>query len=130
MDKYGKTKLDHGLSYFAIAFEKILEFLSILFVPVLTVQQIVAYGVNHPARVITVLAALMIVLVVLGAHMITKKKNSGEKMKLRNKFLNSLFLVDKPITLATSNKIALLIVVVCMLLLGALQNFQPVLKVF
>ena len=75
MDKYGKTKLDHGLSYVAMAFGKILEFLSSWFVPVLTGQQIVAYGVNHPARVITVLAALMIVLVVLGAHMITKKKN-------------------------------------------------------
>lgn len=51
-------------------------------------------------------------------------------MKLWNKFLNTLFLVDKPITLATSNKIALLIVIVCMLLVGALQNFQVTLKVF
>ena len=25
--KYGKTKLDHGLTYFCLAFEKILEFL-------------------------------------------------------------------------------------------------------
>lgn len=51
-------------------------------------------------------------------------------MKLWNKLLNALYLVDKPITLATSNKIALLIAIVCMLLAGALQNFQPTLKVF
>lgn len=43
-------------------------------------------------------------------------------MKLWNRFLNTLYLVDKPITLAMSNKIALLIAIVCMLLAGALQS--------
>ena len=75
MNKYGKTKLDHFLSYFAMAFEKILEFLSILFLPLLIVQQTVIYGGNHPARVLSVLGALMIVIVLVGAHVLTKKKN-------------------------------------------------------
>ena len=51
-------------------------------------------------------------------------------MKLWNKFLNALYQVDKPISLATSNKIALLIVIVFMLLVAALQNFQPTSSVF
>lgn len=51
-------------------------------------------------------------------------------MKLWNKFINALYQVDKPISLASSNKIALLIVIVCMLLVGALQNFQATSNVF
>ena len=51
-------------------------------------------------------------------------------MKLWNRFLNALYQVDKPISLASSNKIALLIVIVCMLLVGVLQNFQAASNVF
>ena len=75
MNKYGKTRLDHFLSYFAMAFEKILEFLSILFLPLLTVEQVAIYGGNHPERVLPVLGALMIVIILVGAHILIKKKN-------------------------------------------------------
>lgn len=73
MNKYGKTKLDHYLSYFTMAFEKILEFLAILFVPGVIVQQTVIYGASHPGQVLPVLFALMILLVIVGAHVLTKK---------------------------------------------------------
>ena len=43
-------------------------------------------------------------------------------MKLWNKFLNTLYLVDKPISLALSNKIALLILTVFILFLAVLQR--------
>lgn len=51
-------------------------------------------------------------------------------MKLWNKFLNELYLVDRPITLAESNKIFLLIAIVSMLLVAALLNYQPTSKVY
>lgn len=73
MNKYGKTKLDHFLSYFAMAFEKILEFMSILLIPGVIVQQTVIYGEHHPEQVLPVLMGLMIVVVVVGAYVLTKK---------------------------------------------------------
>ena len=73
MNKYGKTKLDHFLSYFAMAFEKILEFMSILLIPGVIVQQVVIYGEHHPEQVLPVLMGLMIVVVVVGAYVLTKK---------------------------------------------------------
>lgn len=51
-------------------------------------------------------------------------------MKLWNKFLNTLYLVDKPISLALSNKIALLILTVFILFLAVLQNFQAASNVY
>ncbi len=74
MNKYGKTKLDHFLSYFAMAFEKILEFMSILLIPGLIIQQTVIYGEHHPERVLPVLMGLMIVIVVVGTYVLTRKK--------------------------------------------------------
>lgn len=74
MNKYGKTKLDYFLSYFAMAFEKILEFMSILLIPGLFIQQTVIYGERHPERVLPVLMGLMIVVVVVGAYVLTRKK--------------------------------------------------------
>lgn len=73
-DKYGKTKLDHGLSYFCLAFEKILEFMSILLVPLVTVQQIVLYGDRHPEAVLPALAIVMTVLIAAGVVLIKRKK--------------------------------------------------------
>lgn len=73
-DKYGRTKLDHGLSYFCLAFEKILELMLILLVPLLVVQQIVLYGDHHPEIVIPALVVLMIVLICVGVHEIQKLK--------------------------------------------------------
>ncbi|MES5116628.1 hypothetical protein [Lactobacillus crispatus] len=51
-------------------------------------------------------------------------------MKLWNRFLNTLYLVDKPISLALSNKIALLIAIVCMLLAGAFSELPAYIKSF
>lgn len=58
----GKTKLDHVLSYIAIGAMKFLEFTSILFLPLLAVQQTVLYGVNHPDQVLTLLIVLMLII--------------------------------------------------------------------
>ncbi|MCT0196514.1 hypothetical protein EFM06_01190 [Lactobacillus helveticus] len=58
----GKTKLDHVLSYIVIAAMKFLEFASILFLPLLIVQQTVLYGENHPYKVIPLLIALMLII--------------------------------------------------------------------
>lgn len=74
MSKYGKTKLDHFLSYFAMAFEKILEFMAIIFVHGLIIQQTVIYGEHHPEQVLPVLMALMIAVIVIGAYVLTNKK--------------------------------------------------------
>lgn len=58
----GTTKLDHVLSYIVIATMKFLEFTSILFLPLLIVQQTVLYGVSHPDQVISLLIVLMLIL--------------------------------------------------------------------
>lgn len=72
--KYGKTKLDHGLTYFCLAFEKILEFLSILLLPLAVVQQIVIYGENHPEVILPALSIVMTVLIAVGVVLIKRKK--------------------------------------------------------
>lgn len=72
--KYGKTKLDHALSYFCMAFEKILEFLSIIFVPLLVVQQTVLYGENHPDVVWPALSIVTALVIVIGALVIKHNK--------------------------------------------------------
>lgn len=51
-------------------------------------------------------------------------------MKLWNRFLNALYQVDKPISLASSNKIAWLIAMLSTLLLARLLGFQPTLNVY
>ena len=51
-------------------------------------------------------------------------------MRLWNKLLNALYQVDKPISLAQSNKIALLIAMLFTLLLARLLGFQPTLNVY
>jgi hypothetical protein len=71
---YGKSKLDHALIYFAYAFEKILEFMAIIFVPGLVIEQTVLYGERHPEQVLPTLMGLMIVVVIVGAYMLTKSK--------------------------------------------------------
>lgn len=58
----GNTKLDHVLSYIAIGAMKFLEFTSILFLPLLIVQQTVLYGVSHPDQVVSLLIVLMLIL--------------------------------------------------------------------
>lgn len=57
-----------------MAFEKILEFMSILLIPGVIVQQTVIYGEHHPEQVLPVLMGLMIVIVVVGTYVLTRKK--------------------------------------------------------
>lgn len=70
--KYGKSKLDHGLSYFCMAFEKILKFCAILFLPFAVVEQLCIYGMSHPDKIISLLLVLMIFLTPLAGHMVKK----------------------------------------------------------
>ena len=72
--KYGKTKLDHALSYFCLAFEKILEFMAILFLPLVVVQQIVIYGEHRPEIVLPALSVVMTALIGVGVVLIKRKK--------------------------------------------------------
>lgn len=58
----GTTKLDHVLSYIVIATMKFLEFTSILFLPLLIVQQTVLYGVSHPDQVVSLLIVLALII--------------------------------------------------------------------
>ena len=71
----GETKLDHILSYIAIAAMKFLEFTSILLLPLLLVQQTVLYGVNHPDQVIPLLIVLMLILSAYAVKLVKDWRN-------------------------------------------------------
>lgn len=75
----GNTKLDHVLSYIAIGAMKFLEFTSILFLPLLVVQQLVIYGADHPDQIISLLLVLMIIASAYLVHLlkIRKDKKNG-----------------------------------------------------
>lgn len=75
----GNTKLDHVLSYIAIGAMKFLEFTSILFLPLLVVQQTCIYGARHPAQIISLLLVLMIIASAYLAYLlkIRKGKKNG-----------------------------------------------------
>lgn len=70
--EYGKTKLDHVLSYTTKAFGKFLEFLAILFLPFAIVEQICIYGTTHPDQIISLLLVLMIFLTALSVRAVKK----------------------------------------------------------
>lgn len=70
----GSTKLDHVLSYIVIATMKFLKFTSILFLPLLIVQQTVLYGVSHPDQVVSLLIVLMLILSAFAVREIRKMK--------------------------------------------------------
>lgn len=74
MSKYGKTKLDHALSYFCMAFEKILEFCAVAFVPALIIEQLCIYGTTHADQVISLLVVLMLILSAFAAKEIRKMR--------------------------------------------------------
>lgn len=71
----GNTKLDHVLSYIAIGAMKFLEFTSILFLPLLVVQQLVIYGSDHPDQIIPLLIILMIIASAYLAHLLKSRKD-------------------------------------------------------
>lgn len=71
----GKTKLDHVLSYIAIGAMKFLEFTSILFLPLLIVQQTCIYGTSHPDQVISLLLVLLIIATAYGYKLFRDWRN-------------------------------------------------------
>lgn len=71
----GNTKLDHVLSYIAIGAMKFLEFTSILFLPLLVVQQLVIYGTSHSDQIIPLLIVLMIIASSYLAHLLKSRKD-------------------------------------------------------
>lgn len=71
----GKTKLDHVLSYIAIGAMKFLEFTSILFLPLLVVQQLAIYGTSHPDQVISLLLVLLIIATAYGYKLFRDWRN-------------------------------------------------------
>ena len=75
----GTTKLDHVLSYIVIATMKFLEFTSILFLPLLIVQQTVLYGVSHPDQVVSLLIVLMLILSAFAVKLIKDWRRNNEK---------------------------------------------------
>ena len=75
----GATKLDHVLSYIVIATMKFLEFTSILFLPLLIVQQTVLYGVSHPDQVVSLLIVLMLILSAFAVKLIKDWRRNNEK---------------------------------------------------
>ncbi|STX17666.1 Uncharacterised protein [Lactobacillus acidophilus] len=70
--EYGRTKLDHVLSYMTKAFGKFLEFLAILFLPFAIVEQICIYGTTHSDQIISLLLVLMISLTALAVRAVKK----------------------------------------------------------
>lgn len=70
----GTTKLDHVLSYIVIATMKFLEFTSILFLPLLIVQQTVLYGVSHPDQVVSLLIVLALIISAFAVREVRKMK--------------------------------------------------------
>ena len=71
----GKTKLDHVLSYIAIGAMKFLEFTSILFLPLLVVQQLVIYGTSYPDQIIPLLLVLLIIATAYGYKLFRDWRN-------------------------------------------------------
>lgn len=72
MSKYGKTKLDHALSYFCMAFEKIIEFSLIVGLPLGIIEQVCIYGTTHSDQIISLLLVLMIFLTALAVRAVKK----------------------------------------------------------
>lgn len=70
--EYGRTKLDHVLSHICKAFEKILEFLSILFLPLVVVEQLCIYGLTHTDQVVSLLIVTMLILSAFAVREIKK----------------------------------------------------------
>lgn len=71
----GNTKLDHVLSYIAIGAMKFLEFTSILFLPLLVVQQLVIYGSDHPDQIISLLLVLLTIATTYGYKLFRDWRN-------------------------------------------------------
>lgn len=72
--EYGRTKLDHVLSHICKAFEMVLEFCAIAFVPLLIVEQLSIYGVTHADQVISLLVVLMLILSAFATKEIRKMR--------------------------------------------------------
>ena len=69
-EEYGKTKLDHVLSYIVIYFMKALEFLLIVATPVGILYQVCLYGEKNPDQVVSLLVVLMIIVSAYGIKLV------------------------------------------------------------
>lgn len=74
MPNLGNTRLDHVLSHICEAFEKILKFCAVAFVPGLIIEQLCIYGTTHPDQVISLLVVLMLILSAFAVREIRKMK--------------------------------------------------------
>ena len=74
MSKYGKTKLDHALSYFCMAFEKIIEFSLIVGLPLGIIEQVCIYGETHADQIISLLLDLMLIFSAFAVREIRKMR--------------------------------------------------------
>lgn len=74
MSKYGKTKLDHALSYFCMAFEKIIEFSLIVGLPLGIIEQVCIYGETHADQIISLLLVLMLIFSAFAVREIRKMR--------------------------------------------------------
>ena len=70
--EYGKTKLDHVLSYIVIYFMKALEFLLIVATPAGILYQVCLYGERNPGQVVSLLVVLMIIVSAYGIKLFRK----------------------------------------------------------
>ena len=70
--EYGKTKLDHVLSYIVIYFMKALEFLLIVATPAVILYQVCLYGEKNPDQVVSLLVVLMIIVSAYGIKLFRK----------------------------------------------------------
>lgn len=69
---YGKTKLDHVLSYICDAFEKVMVFACCLIALIGIIEQVIIYSENNPEQMIPVLLGLMALMCVPAAYEIDK----------------------------------------------------------
>lgn len=69
---YGKTKLDHVLTYICDAFEKVMVFVCCLLTLIGVIEQVIIYSENNPEQMIPVLLGAMALMCVGAAYEIDK----------------------------------------------------------
>lgn len=69
-EEYGKTKLDHVLSYIINYFMKALEFFLIVATPAGILYQVCLYGERNPDQIVSLLVVLMIIVSAYGIKLV------------------------------------------------------------
>lgn len=77
---FGKTKLDHVLSYICDAFEKVMVFACCLITPIGIIEQVIIYSENNPEQMIPLMLVVMILMGAATGYEINKmiKEHKGE----------------------------------------------------